>query len=72
MSGEDPKPNQPCPFCGGEDLAALDLTVETARGREEGFAISCARCLSQGPTKDTLRQSIEGWNFRGLKYAPRA
>lgn len=66
---EDPTPSKPCPFCGSESVAAVDLSVETERGHEDGFAIACSVCQGQGPTKDTLRQAIEGWNFRGHKVS---
>lgn len=64
---DDPKPSKPCPFCGSEDVAALDLTVELQMGSPtDAFAIACARCQAQGPQRDTLKQAIVGWNFRGI------
>jgi Lar family restriction alleviation protein len=57
---DEPIDCKPCPFCAGEDLELASIRDD----REEGYAVSCAGCGTDGPFKPTERAAERAWNER--------
>lgn len=48
-----------CPYCGSENVVPVDYYLDY-------FYVSCSKCESCGPRKDTERKAVNAWNKRPL------
>lgn len=53
----------PCPFCGSEDVAYLPM-LDIFSCKPMTFCVICAGCKARGPLRENPELAVRDWNHR--------